>query len=158
VIDLLKFFRSHVRLIAVIAGGLALIIWFTVAPKIVEVDVTEVRHGAMEVTIDEDGMTRYRDISKVTAPLAGEMQRIDWESGDVVRRDEVLATILPVPSTLLDPRSQQESEARVKAAQAAVARAVAEVKVASEEMDKSTTLRGARRAASQRRAHFGSRA
>jgi len=137
VIDLPKFLRSHVRLIAVIVGSLALIIWVTVAPKIVEVDVAEVRRGAMEVTVDEDGITRYRDIYKVTAPLAGEMKRIAWESGDSVKRGEVLATILSVRSTLLDPRTRQESEARVEAARAAVTRAAAEVKVAVEEMDKS---------------------
>ncbi len=134
-IDRLTSLRRHLPLLLGISGGLALIVWFTVAPKTVEVDTGEVRRGPMEVTVDEDGITRYRDIYKITAPLAGEMRRIDWRSGDPVNRGQLLATILPAPSTLLDPRSRQESEARVKAAQAAVQRAEAQVKSATEELD-----------------------
>lgn len=134
-IDRFPFFRRHLVLLLTVIGGLALLVWFTFSPKTVEVDFGIVRREAMEVTVDEDGMARYRDIYKVTAPLVGEIQRITWRSGDTVQRGELLATILPAPSTLLDPRSRQESEARVKAAEAAVQRAEAQVRRATGELE-----------------------
>jgi len=120
----------------IVTGGLGLLTWFTLAPKTVEVDAGEVRLGAMEITVDEDGVTRYRDLYKITAPLSGEMRRIDWESGDAVRRGQLLATILPAPSALLDPRTRQEAEGRVQAAEAARQRAQAQFKSAEEELEK----------------------
>ncbi|MBU6301841.1 MAG: HlyD family efflux transporter periplasmic adaptor subunit [Verrucomicrobia bacterium] len=129
------FLRRHLLSILAVAAALASLVWFTVAPKTVEVDTGLVRRGPMEVTVDEDGITRYRDIYKITAPLAGELQRIGWRSGDPVQQGQLLATLLPVPSTLLDPRSRQESEARVKAAEAALQQAEARIQRATGELE-----------------------
>jgi len=128
--------RRHAVAFSLAGVALAVLLAFTLAPKEVEVDIGEVHRGPMEVTVDEDGITRYRQVYRVTAPLAGEVQRIAWESGDRVRSGETLATILPGPSSLLDPRARQEAEARAKAAEAARERADAEVRLAAVELEK----------------------
>ncbi len=129
--------RSHWRGLAFAAVALGLVLWGTFAPKSVEVDAGEVSRGPMEMTIDEDGITRYRDVYVVTAPLAGEMQRLEWQGGDQVACGETLAVILPAPASLLDPRARLEAEARVKAAEAALDRSEAQLRVAAAELEKS---------------------
>jgi HlyD family secretion protein len=46
---------------------------------------------------------------------------VDLDVGDAVRRDEVLLGITPLQSAVLDPRSRAEAQARVAAAEAALA-------------------------------------
>jgi HlyD family secretion protein len=96
-------------------------------PQTLEVDASRVARGPLQVTIDEEGETRVRDRFVISAPVAGRVQRIELEAGDlVVRGKTVLARIAPAQPTLLDPRARAELTAAVEAARAAVGLARAE--------------------------------
>jgi HlyD family secretion protein len=101
------------------AALLALLAW-SFRPRPVPVDLAVVQRGNLRVTIDEEGMTRVRERYVVSAPVAGRLQRVELHPGDaVVARRTVLATFLPATPSLLDTRTRAETEARMKAAQAA---------------------------------------
>ena len=55
---------------------LALLVW-AFAPRPVEVEVATASQGAFETTVDEDGKTRLHDRYVVSAPLAGQLTRVD---------------------------------------------------------------------------------
>jgi HlyD family secretion protein len=85
------------------------------------VDLAAVVRGPLQVTVDEDGKTRIREKYVVSAPLAGRLLRIDMEAGDPADAGKtLLATIEPRDPELLDARTIAQSEARVKAAAAAL--------------------------------------
>ena len=130
------------RLIAgvlVVVGIVAAAVW----PSSVEVGVTKAVRGPMQVTIDEDGVTRIRDRFVVSSPVAGRLQRIELEPGDpVVGGKTVVARLTTAESPLLDPRTRGELTAGVDAARAAVGQAQAERARAAAELERAqTTLR-----------------
>jgi HlyD family secretion protein len=96
-------------------------------PSAVEVEVAAVARGAFERTIDEDGKTRVRERYVVSAPLAGRVLRSRLKAGDAVRAGDVIAVLLPSAPALIDARTEQELRERLGAAEAAAARATAEV-------------------------------
>lgn len=97
-------------------------------PESVAVDVAVVRRGSLEITVDDDGETRIGEKYVVSAPVSGKMLRIQLDAGDPVIRDETeLAQIKPVDPELLDVRTRAESQARVRAAEAALQQANAAV-------------------------------
>ncbi|MBL9202019.1 MAG: HlyD family efflux transporter periplasmic adaptor subunit [Opitutaceae bacterium] len=99
-------------LVALIVVGL----W----PRAVSVEVATVTQGPLVVTVDEEGMTRVKHRYAITAPVAGQLRRIDWKAGAAVEAGQtVLATLEPGGSDFLDARSQAQAEARVRAAEAA---------------------------------------
>lgn len=102
---------------AIVVVGLGYAFW----PQPVDVDLAKVERGSLQVTVDEDGKTRIREMYLVSAPLAGRLLRIDMEAGDpVVAGKTLLATIEPPDPNLLDARTIAQAEARVKAAEAAL--------------------------------------
>jgi HlyD family secretion protein len=113
---------------------IAVIAW-SFRPQPIPVDLGAVHRGSLRVTIDEDGMTRVRERYIVSAPLAGRLRRVELEPGDAVAaRRTVLATFLPATPALLDARTRAETEARMKAAQAARDQARVAVQRARDEL------------------------
>jgi HlyD family secretion protein len=108
---------------AAVAAVLALAWAF--APRPVPVEVAQVTRGHFEATVDEDARTRLRDRYVVSAPLAGRLDRITLREGDAVAAEAPVASLTPLLSPLLDERTLREQQARVDAAGANVARAVA---------------------------------
>ncbi len=109
------------RRVIQIGIGLALVgvIVYAFWPKPVRVDLTFVERGELQVTVDEDGMTRIKEKYAVSAPLGGRLLRIELDAGDEVQAgDTLLAVIEPTDPSLLDPRTRAEADARVKAAEA----------------------------------------
>ena len=101
-----------VLLVALIAGGL----W----PRAVPVEAGSVSRGPLIVTVDEEGMTRVKHRYVVSAPVAGQLRRIDWKAGAVVEAGKtVLATLETSGADFLDARSQAQAQARVRTAEAA---------------------------------------
>jgi HlyD family secretion protein len=117
---------KYVRIagIVVVVGGLVVAsLW----PERIEVEVAQVAHGPMDVTIDEEGETRVRERFTVSAPVSGRLLRIDLEPGDAVAAGKtVVARLAPAFSPLLDERTRSESLAAVAAANAATRQAAAE--------------------------------
>lgn len=87
-------------------------------PKPVMIETTTVSQGLLRVTIDEDGRTRVQDRHVITAPLAGNLARIELEPGTAVAEGTVLASIEPIAPPLLDARANNELQARAHAAEA----------------------------------------
>jgi HlyD family secretion protein len=115
-----------------IAGGLV----YAFRPQPVPVDLATVSRGALLETLDEDGVTRIRDVFTLSAPIAGRVLRIGAEAGDiVVAGDTVLARIEPAAPAFLDARTQAEAEADEQAAEAALTLARAELEQARAERD-----------------------
>lgn len=107
----------------VIAVAVGLV--FSFLPKPVIVDFAVIESGELEVTVDEDGYTRVIDRYTVSAPLSGNLARIELRPGDPVKAGDVIARIEPAVSPLMDARSRAETEARLRAAEAAVRQAKA---------------------------------
>lgn len=115
------------RLLVQWASGLAVVSLLTYSfwPRPIEVDVAQASRGSLRVTVDEDGKTRIKERYVVSAPLAGQLQRISLRAGDpVVAGKTLLAVMEPGDPALLDERSRAQSEARVKAAEATRKQAV----------------------------------
>jgi HlyD family secretion protein len=109
--------------------------YFAFRPQAVPADIATVTSGPLQVTIDEEGETRVKETYVVSAPVAGDVQRIDIDVGDpVVAGSTVVAVIEPSGPSFLDIRSRRQAEARVKAAEAATAQARAEVSRARAEL------------------------
>ena len=128
-----RFFKriAFVLLLAAVVGAFV----YAFRPQPVPVDFGRVVRGPMQVTIDEEGETRIHDRFVVSAPVGGRVLRIDLEPGDAVRAGRTpVATFLPTEPTLLDVRSRTETEARVRAAEAAVDRVTANLDRVQEEL------------------------
>src|SRR5690606_26438522 len=113
--------------LVVTLGGVAAGIVVAVMPKPIDVETALVTKGELVVTINEDGTSQVRDRYIVSAPLAGNLARINVHTGDTVEQGAVLARILPAKAPLLDTRSRSEAEARVSAAMAGLEQSSAQI-------------------------------
>jgi HlyD family secretion protein len=108
-----------VLLVALIVAGL----W----PRGVPVEVATVTRGPLVVTVDEEGMTRVKNRYVVSAPVAGQLRRIDWKAGAPVEAGKTVIAVLETGGAdFLDARSQAQAEARVHATEAAREAALAQ--------------------------------
>ena len=116
------------RSIAAVGGlaALAVAVW-SLLPQPIAVETAQVTKGEFVATVDEDGKTRVRERYVLAAPLAGTLTRVRLKAGDSVKADEAVATIIPAPAPLLDPRARQEAQERLGAAEAARERTKAAV-------------------------------
>jgi HlyD family secretion protein len=96
-------------------------------PEVVPVDVAPVEPGPLSVTIDEDGLTRFRRHAEIAAPVSGRLLASALQVGDSVFRGQVVARLAPAP---LDERSRQQGEAALSAAGSAKAQAETRVRQA----------------------------
>jgi HlyD family secretion protein len=117
------------RLLGILVAALAVAAaaWFA-WPRPIPVEIASVATGFMEVTVEEEGRTRVRNVYTVSAPIAGRALRTARRVGDEVIADETVVAILEPPDPgLLDLRSREELEAALSAAEAAVGLAEHEV-------------------------------
>ena len=97
-------------------------------PQPLPVETAEVKRGAFELSVSDDGRTRVRDRFTISAPLGGRVERIALRPGDRVARGQVVATLTPAAPAFLDARTERELRERLGAAQAQQQRALAEVR------------------------------
>ncbi len=109
---------------ALAAAGLLAKAWM---PKPTAVDTGLVERRPLVVTVDEDGRARVKDRYVVSAPLSGNVGRIELHPGDSIEEHQVLARLVPLTSPLLDERSRVTGKARLAAAKAARRQADAQV-------------------------------
>jgi HlyD family secretion protein len=112
---------------AVLVAAVAVAIVLAWRPQPVSAALATVERGPMTVTVDEDGRTRVKDRFVVSAPLAGTLVRIDLHAGDAVHQGDLVARIVPLAVPLLDPRSRDEAQARLAAAQAVARQAATRI-------------------------------
>lgn len=116
--------------LAIAAGLVAALL-----PKPVPVDLGRAARSHLRVTVDEEGKTRIRNVYVVAAPIAGKMLRSPLKVGDAVVKDEtVVAVIQPPEPSLRDIRTSLELESQVKACEASVELAEAELRQALADM------------------------
>lgn len=98
---------------------IAFLVW-AFLPRPIEVELAEVALRTLEVSVEEEGEARIREIFTVSASIAGKLQRISLRAGDAVTEGEtVVAAIGTTAPVLLDSRSRAVAEATAAAAQAA---------------------------------------
>lgn len=128
----LKRFSFWGVLAALVAFGLLFSFW----PRAVPVDLATVERGEMTVTISDEGESRVHDVYVLSAPVTGRMRRVSMHAGDpVVALETIVAEIEPIDPAFLDPRSEAQARADVRAAESAEALARAEVEQAEAELD-----------------------
>lgn len=111
-------------------AGALLLVGLLVAgfwPRPTPVEAAAVTRGPLVVTVDEEGMTREKNRYVVSAPVAGQLRRIDWKAGQAVEAGKtVLAVLETAGADFLDARSQLQAEARVRGAEASREAALAQ--------------------------------
>jgi HlyD family secretion protein len=120
--------------LATAIAAVAAVAW-ALWPTPVAVETAVVTRGAFERTIDDDGTMRVRERYVVSAPLAGQLLRVELKAGAEVARGALLATLVPAAPTLIDARAEQELAERVGVAEAEQLRAAASVERASVALD-----------------------
>lgn len=104
-------------------------------PRPVAVETAVLSRQNLRVVVEDEGKSRIRDVFTVSAPIPGQMMRVDLMAGDVVEADKtVVATLRPVTPTLLDARALRIAEAAVAAAQAGVDLSLAQLRQAEAQL------------------------
>ena len=113
---------SGLAALAVAAG-----LWWAFRERPAGVDVAVVAAGTMTVAVEEDGIARVREVYRLSAPVAGRLDRTLLDEGDaVVANVTVVARLKPLDPPFLDDRTRAEITAAIDAAAAAVALAEAQ--------------------------------
>ena len=110
-------------------GGALLVVLIAVGlwPEPLPAELATVVRGDLTVTVNQEGMTRVKNRYVIASPVAGQLRRIDWKAGASVEAGKtVLAILESGGADLLDVRSLVQAEARVRAAEAAVAQVAAQ--------------------------------
>jgi HlyD family secretion protein len=112
-------------------AGLVIIIVAGLWPKPIEVEIEAIHSGPLTVSVLEEGKTRIRHRYVMSPPVSGFLHRIALRAGDRIEAGKtVLAVIESEPASFLNPRIRAETEARVKATEAARQRTAAELEKA----------------------------
>ncbi|MFN0056850.1 MAG: efflux RND transporter periplasmic adaptor subunit [Planctomycetota bacterium] len=113
-----------------VAAGV-LLIGYGFVPRALDVEVARVERAPLRETVEELARTRLRDRFVVSAPIAGVAARITFEVGDRIEVGAQLATLAPLRSSTLDPRSLVEATERAAAASARLERSQAALEAAA---------------------------
>jgi len=149
--------------LGVVSGGIVAVLIYAWLPKPTVVELATASRGSLETEIAEDGQTRVRARFVVSAPITGELQRIDLEPGAEVAAGDMIAMIRPSHAVLLDPRTRREATARLgvavvrqRSTTTAIARATVARDAAVREADRARTLaeRGAITASERERSEL----
>ncbi|MFO0590195.1 MAG: HlyD family efflux transporter periplasmic adaptor subunit [Polyangiaceae bacterium] len=112
--------------------GLALLalIVFAFLPKPQPVQTATISKGPLVVTVDGDGRTRIKDRFVVSAPVAGQIERVALRPGDRIALGAPITVVTPIDPPLLDARSKAQAEAELRLARAGEEQAASRVKTA----------------------------
>lgn len=109
-----------------------LTVFLVMRPEMLAVELSEVVPGPLSVTIDEDGLARFRHHATVAAPITGRLLPGSLQAGDSVTRGQVIARITPAP---LDERSRTQAEAALAATRSATAQSESRARQAEVMLD-----------------------
>lgn len=133
---------------AVSLAVVAFIVW-GLLPKPIPVDAAEVARGPLTVSVLEEGQTRIRNRYVVSPPISGYLKRVPVRAGDKILEGEtLLASVVSMQSSFLDPRARAQAEAVVNSAEAAqmqrdeeINRANSELSLARKELARTAQLK-----------------
>lgn len=109
----MRFSRKRIWWVAAAAVMLAVLLW-ALRPEPLPVEAAVVSRGPLQVTIEEDGLTRVVRHVEVAAPVSGRLAESRLRAGDTVTRGAVVGVLQPAP---LDPRARAEAQAALASAQ-----------------------------------------
>ncbi|MFZ9682327.1 MAG: efflux RND transporter periplasmic adaptor subunit [Cephaloticoccus sp.] len=110
-------------------GGAALIALIVIGlwPKPLPAEIATVAPGPLQVTVNEEGMTRLQHRYTVSSPVAGLLRRIDLKPGTAVETGQTVIAMLDTRGAdLLDARTRAQAEAQVQAATATLEQVAAQ--------------------------------
>ena len=126
---MLNSLRKHPVILLTVVVITGLLVW-GFWPQPVWVEAVAVKRAPMKVSIEEEGRTRVIDRYVVSAPVDGVACRVQLNVGDAIEAGQILLSIRPLESQVLDPRSRAQAEARVAAARSALQAAQEQVRAA----------------------------
>jgi HlyD family secretion protein len=110
-------------------------------PQPVPVETALVATGPLRATVNEEGKTRIKHRYVLSAPVAGQLRRIELKAGAEVKAGETVVAILdPLPPAMLDARARALAEARRDAAAARLEKARSAHTFAASELRRFETL------------------
>ena len=117
---------------AIVIGGL---VFVTVRPDPIPVDLHSIERNDFAITIDVDGETRVTDLYEIAAPISGVALRSPLKEGDpVVAGETVVARVEPSSPALLDTRSRLQADAHVREMEALLNVALSDSRKAEEDL------------------------
>ena len=125
----------------IILGGLATLAALAalaLRPDVYVVESSSAQTGMLQVTIDEDGVTRVRHHTEITAPVSGRLAESLVRAGDSVTVGSVVARLAPAP---LDPRTREQTMAALDGARALTREASARVQQAQVALEEARRAR-----------------
>jgi HlyD family secretion protein len=130
---------------AVVVAGAVWAFW----PRPLAVETAVIGRQGLDVTVEDEGLSRIRDLYTVSAPISGKLLRLDLKPGDTVTAAQPVATLSPTAPGLLDTRARAIAQSNVSVAQSAVEQAKAlrqqaeaQVGFAQSELKRSQSLAG----------------
>lgn len=122
---------------AIVIGGL---VFVTVRPDPVPVDLHTIERRDFTITIDVDGETRVTELYEIAAPISGVALRSPLKEGDpVIAGETVVARVEPSSPGLLDTRSRLQAEAHVREMEALLNVAQSDKRKAEEDLSYART-------------------
>lgn len=118
-----KYLTGPRILAALVVLVIAATVFFALRTPAVEIELGTVTRGPMTVTVDDEGETRVRNLYIVSAPIAGELLRVELKPGDRVVAGTLLARIMPAQPGPLDARTLAQIESNIRALDAQLAAA-----------------------------------
>ncbi len=122
--------RQHPILMLIAVLIIGLLVW-GFWPEPVPVEAIAVVREPLTVTIEEEGRTRVIDRYIISAPVDGVACRVQLDVGDPVEQGQVLLSLTPLESEVLDPRTRAQAEAKVAAAKSALRAAQEQARAAA---------------------------
>lgn len=105
-------------------AALLLAAWLTLAPSPPQLELARVESLPLRVTLEEEGRTRVLDRYLLTAPLGGQLARVNLQPGDSVQQGDEVFRLYPLPVQPLDARSQAQASAMLERSEAALQQAL----------------------------------
>lgn len=110
------------RIVAVSSIAVAILLFLVLRPAPLPVDAGVASYGPLEVSVEDEGVTRVIDRFTVSAPVNGKVLRSKLVEGDSVRAGMTVAAILPPDQ---NAREYRESAAQAGSASASASEALA---------------------------------
>ncbi len=128
-----------------VALALVVLLFIAFRPQPVTVETAAVTHGPMTATVQDRGQTRVLDRFVISAPVAGNLERIPFQAGDSVKAGQVVARIAPSSLSAVGATQARaavaQAEAAVREATANIGAAEARANVAAKESRRIAALR-----------------
>ena len=110
------------RIVAVSSATVAILLFLVLRPAPLPVDAGVASYGPLEVSLEDEGITRVIDRFTISAPVNGKVRRSGLVEGDSIKAGMTVASILPPDQNTLEYR---ESAALAGSATASASEALA---------------------------------